>query len=52
MRHGDLTIMGLLWTERKGRSDFAHQLNGGETDSVTRLEECDEVGGKALKVQE
>ena len=52
MRHGDLTILGLLWTEMKGRSDFSNQLNGGETDSATRLGECGGVGGKALKIQE
>ena len=50
MRHGDLTILGLLWTERKGRSDFSHQLNGGETDSATRRGECGGVGGKALNI--
>jgi len=51
MQRGDLIILGQLWIERKGRIDFSHQLNGGETDSATRLGECCGVGVDALEIQ-
>jgi len=35
----------------KEMKNFAHQLNGGETNSATRLGECGGVSGDALEIQ-